>query len=129
MPSAPRPLIPRYRWVTLPAIGPCFFVAPIVAVLAVVALVAWPFVVVGAVVPWLLTWPLERLLVALGVGAARGLFARATRVMRLLAMPWSWFDGIPRPGAAQAPMNQASAAGAAPPDDPAPGSAPPGTTS
>lgn len=100
--SAPsRPLIPRYRWVTLPAIGPCFFLAPIVAVLAIVALIAWPFVVVAALVPWLLAWPLERLLVAAGMDAARGLFARATRVMRLVAMPWSWFNGIPKPGAAR----------------------------
>lgn len=118
--SAPsRPLIPRYRWVTLPAIGPCFFLAPIVAVLAIVALIAWPFVVVAALVPWLLAWPLERLLVAAGVGAARGLFARATRVMRLVAMPWSWFDGIPKPGAARTDADQPPA----PP--PAAGEAPP----
>ncbi len=91
-------LIPRYRGVILPAVGPCMILAPVVFLAVIVGMICWPFVVVAAVPLWGLSWLLERSLVSIGVTGASGLFRRATRVMRLVAKPWTYYDAPDRPG-------------------------------
>jgi hypothetical protein len=86
------------------------FLAPVVFLVGIVGILCWPFVVVAAVPLWLLVWPLERALVALGVTRAQGLFDGATRVMHLVAKPWTYYD-VP---AATRATTDASLAGDAP---------------
>ena len=92
-------LILRYRGVILPAIGPCMILAPVVFVVAIVGMLCWPFVVLAAVPLWGLSWIVERGLVAIGVTSAVGVFARATRVMRFVAKPWTYYDAPGTPAA------------------------------
>ena len=95
----PSPLILRYRGVILPAIGPCVILAPVVFVVAIVGMLCWPFVVFAAVALWGFSWIVERVFMALGVSGAAGLFARTTRVMRLVAKPWTYYDAPGTPAA------------------------------
>lgn len=82
----------RPRGVVLVALGPCTLLAPVVFLLGIVAMLCWPFVLAGLALVWLAAWPVEWLLVALGMRPARGLRAAIGRVLALVARPWNYFD-------------------------------------
>lgn len=71
-------------------IGPCVVAAPVVGVLAIVALPLWPVAIILVGACRLLTWPLIRM--ASGAAWARTLDARLVRAFRFVLRPWSFFD-------------------------------------
>ncbi len=74
------------------AIGPCMFVAPLVPVLMILAIPLWPVAIVTLSALWLVTWPLERLLHALGVRQLDGAARRVARWLGYALRPWSFFE-------------------------------------
>ena len=74
------------------AIGPCFLLAPVVAVLAVLAIPLWPVCLAVLLVLLLVIWPIEQIGTRLGIGALRGASARVWGWLRWMSTPWNWFD-------------------------------------
>ena len=74
------------------AIGPCFFLAPVVAVLAVLAIPLWPVCLAVLLVMLIIVWPIEQIGTRLGIGALRGASARVWGWLRWMSTPWNWFD-------------------------------------
>lgn len=77
------------------AIGPCMFVAPLVPIIALLLLPLWLLALVVTTVVWLLVWPVDRLLAAIGVPGAGRAAAALTRWLVKVATPWRIFD-LPR---------------------------------
>ena len=73
--------------------------APLVAVLAILALPLWPVAIVLVGAAFLLIWPVERLLGLLGTRWMSGWSAVVGRAFMLALRPWRYFDA-PRPAAA-----------------------------
>jgi hypothetical protein len=73
--------------------------APLVAVLAILALPVWPVAIVLVGAAFLVLWPVERLLGLLGTGLMSGWSAAVGRAFMLVLRPWRYFDP-PRPAAA-----------------------------
>lgn len=73
-------------------LGPCTLLAPLVLLVAILAIPLWPvaLVVIGAT--WLVVWPIEHLLRALGVSAMQGWHTKIGRLFRTLLTPWTYFD-------------------------------------
>lgn len=74
------------------AIGPCMFVAPLVPIIALLLLPLWLLALVVTTVAWLLVWPFDRLLAAIGVPGAGRAGAALTRWLVKVATPWRIFD-------------------------------------
>lgn len=74
------------------AIGPCFLLAPVVAVLAVLAIPLWPVCLAVLLVMLIVVWPIEQIGTRLGIGALRGASARVWGWLRWMSTPWNWFD-------------------------------------
>ena len=66
--------------------------APLVLVLAILAVPLWPVALALVGAAWCIVWPVERLLGALGVAAMRGWSTRIGRLFRTLLTPWTYFD-------------------------------------
>ncbi len=73
--------------------------APLVAVLAILALPLWPVAIVLVGAAFLLIWPVERLLGLMGTRWMSGWSAAVGRAFMLVLRPWRYFDP-PRPVAA-----------------------------
>ena len=85
------------------AIGPCFLLAPVVAVLAVLAIPLWPVCLLALLVMLVVVWPIEQLCRLLGLKAYRGASATVWRWLRWMSVPWTWFDVPAKKAAANAP--------------------------
>ena len=66
--------------------------APLVAVLALLAVPLWPVAIVMIGALWLLTWPLERGARLLGLAAFRGWSAAIGRTLFVVAKPWVYLN-------------------------------------
>ena len=73
-------------------LGPCMLLAPAVFVLAILAVPLWPVALALVGVTWLVVWPLEQLLGALGIAATQGWCSKIGRLFRVLLTPWKYFD-------------------------------------
>ena len=73
-------------------LGPCTLLAPLVLVVAILAVPLWPVALALVGVTWLLVWPVERLLGALGVSVMQGWSLSIGRLFRVLLTPWTYFD-------------------------------------
>ncbi len=67
-------------------------VAPLVAVLAILALPLWPVAIVVAAALWLVVWPLERLLPHVGLRFMQGWSTFLARTLRYVVKPWVYLD-------------------------------------
>lgn len=74
------------------AIGPCMFVAPLVAVALIIAIPLWPVALVLLAVLWLLALLGEQLCRLLRIPALRGAGATTWRWLVWMAKPLNWFD-------------------------------------
>ena len=79
------------------AIGPCMFVAPLVFVLALLAIPLWPVAIVVLSALWLVAWPLEHLALLFGLRGMRGASAKVGKWWRFIVAPWKLFDPPKRP--------------------------------
>ncbi len=77
-------------------IGPCLLVAPVVAVVAVLAIPLWPVAIVVLGAAWLVTWPTERAMRALGLVDRARASAALARWFGVALRPWNMFDA-PKP--------------------------------
>jgi hypothetical protein len=93
-------------------LGPCMFLAPLVMVLAILAIPLWPVFLALLGAAWLIVWPVEQLARALGTHAFDGASKRLGRWFRILLTPWTYFDVAPK---APAPDAVSSPADDAPP--------------
>ena len=66
--------------------------APLVAVLAILALPLWPVAIALLGVVWLLLWPLERVISFTGAPAMRGWSAAVGRVFYIVLKPWVYIE-------------------------------------
>ena len=66
--------------------------APLVAVLALLAVPVWPVAIAVISVLWLLIWPLERAARLVGLAAFRGWTARIGRALFIVAKPWAYLN-------------------------------------
>ncbi|MBI3504414.1 MAG: hypothetical protein HY059_06200 [Proteobacteria bacterium] len=73
-------------------IGPCFFLAPVVAVLAVLAIPLWPVCLAVLFAMFVVVWPVEQVVTRLGVTRMRGASARVWGWLLWMSTPWNWFD-------------------------------------
>ncbi|MFN8574723.1 MAG: hypothetical protein U0132_21900 [Gemmatimonadaceae bacterium] len=73
-------------------VGPCMFVAPLAAVLAILAIPLWPVAILFVGVTWLLVWPLEQLLIAMGVRSDNAWSRSIARLFMTVLKPWTYFD-------------------------------------
>lgn len=73
-------------------IGPCILVAPIVAVLAVLAIPLWPVAIVVLGVTRLLFWPVERIASSLGYEWATPVASKLAVWFGVVLKPWNFFD-------------------------------------
>jgi hypothetical protein len=94
-------------------LGPCMFLAPLVMVLAILAIPLWPVVLVALGAAWLIVWPAAFLARALGIHSLDVAAAKLGGWFRFMLTPWTYFD-VPAKPAAPA-VSDASAA----PVDPA----------
>ena len=83
-------------------IGPCMLLAPLVAVLAVLALPLWPIAIVIVATTWLLVWPIERVMALCGLRVMQGWSVALGRTLYYVVKPWVYLDtrypNAPRPG-------------------------------
>lgn len=73
-------------------IGPCMFVAPIAAVLAILALPLWPVAIVLLAILWVLVAGLERVTTKLGIGVMTGWTKKVGHWLHFSLKPWHYFD-------------------------------------
>ncbi|MFI5310660.1 MAG: hypothetical protein ACHQQ3_05475 [Gemmatimonadales bacterium] len=73
-------------------IGPCMFLAPLVLVVALLAIPLWPVAIVLIGACWLAVWPLERLVALAGFRGMRGWSAAIARLFVTVLRPWDYFD-------------------------------------
>lgn len=73
-------------------IGPCMLLAPLVAVLAFLAVPFWPVAIVLVATAWLVVWPLEHGLALAGVQLMQGWSAWVARTLYNVVKPWVWLD-------------------------------------
>jgi hypothetical protein len=93
-------------------LGPCMFLAPLVMVLAILAIPLWPVVLVAFGAAWLIVWPAEYIVHALGVHAFDGTATKLGSWFRFMLTPWTYFDPPAKPA------KPAPAVDPAPPDAP-----------
>jgi hypothetical protein len=84
-------------------LGPCMFLAPLVMVLAILAIPLWPVVLVALGAAWLIVWPVEFLARALGVHAIDGTAKKLGGWFRFMLTPWTYFDVPAKPAPAVEP--------------------------
>lgn len=75
-------------------IGPCIVVAPFVILAMLLAIPLWPVAIVVVCAMWMLVWPLERVLRALGVRRFDGASAAVSRWLVVVVKPWSLFETV-----------------------------------
>jgi len=81
------------------AIGPCMFLAPVVAVLGILAIPLWPVVLAALLLSYVVAWPVEKLASLVGVHALDGASATIWRWTKWMSAPWNWFDlPVKKPG-------------------------------
>jgi hypothetical protein len=73
-------------------IGPCMLAAPLVAVLAILAVPLWPIAIVVLAVARLVFWPFERLVTAMGYSWATRASSKLAVWFKMALKPWSYFD-------------------------------------
>lgn len=73
-------------------IGPCMVLAPLVAVVAFLAVPFWPVAIVIVAAIWLVVWPIERVMKLLGVGVMQGWSAKIGRTLYYVIKPWVYLD-------------------------------------
>lgn len=73
-------------------IGPCMLLAPLVAVLVVIALPLWPVAIAVLGVLWLVVWPLERATTLVGLRVMRGWSRAVGRTFYFVLKPWVYLD-------------------------------------
>lgn len=66
--------------------------APLVAVLAILALPLWPVAIVAVGLAFLVLWPIERLLGLAGLTWIQGWSAAVGRAFMIVLRPWHFFD-------------------------------------
>ncbi len=74
------------------AIGPCMLLAPLVFILALLAVPFWPVILALIGLTWLVLWPVERMAVWMGLRTTMGWTAAVGRVFRIVLTPWTYFD-------------------------------------
>jgi len=79
-------------------IGPCIFAAPLVAVLAILAVPLWPVAIVVLGVSRLVFWPIERIVTLLGYHWGARVSSKLTAWFKVVLKPWNFFDP-PKPSA------------------------------
>ena len=67
--------------------------APVAAVLAIVLFPLWPVAIVLVGLAFIIVWPIERLIVAIGLRETMPLSAVLARWFRAVLKPWKYFDG------------------------------------
>ncbi|MEO6447522.1 MAG: hypothetical protein ABIZ91_05930 [Gemmatimonadaceae bacterium] len=72
--------------------GPCMLAAPLVAVIAILALPLWPVAIVVLGVLRILWWPVERVATALDQAWAREWSATLARWYQAVLKPWVYFE-------------------------------------
>ena len=90
-------------------LGPCMFLAPLVMVLAILAVPLWPVVLVALGAAWLIVWPAEFIARTLGIHAVDGASKKVGSWFRFMLTPWTYFD---------VPAKAAPAVDPAPPEAP-----------
>ena len=73
-------------------IGPCMLLAPFAAVLAIALFPLWPVAIVLVGLARLVVWPVEHLLVAIGIRESAELSALLGRWFGAVLKPWKYFD-------------------------------------
>ena len=73
-------------------IGPCMLLAPLVAVLAVLALPLWPVAIVIVATTWLLVWPIERVTALCGLRFMQGWSVALGHTLYYVVKPWAYLD-------------------------------------
>jgi hypothetical protein len=74
------------------AFGPCMLLAPLVFLVGLLLVPLWPVAIVVLAALWVVVWPVEQVLVLLGVGRARGTSRRVGRWLGVAVRPWKLFD-------------------------------------
>ena len=91
-------------------LGPCMLLAPVVVVLAILAVPLWPVVLAAVGAAWLIVWPVEQLARSLGAHALDGTSKQLGGWFRILLTPWTYFDTPPKgpaPEATTSPVDDA----------------------
>jgi hypothetical protein len=96
-------------------LGPCMFLAPLVMVLAILAIPFWPVFLALLGAAWLIVWPIERLAQSLGSHAFEGATKKIGGWFRTLLTPWTYFDTPAKQAASAAPDKPASPSDQPPP--------------
>ena len=73
-------------------LGPCMLLAPLVAVLAFLALPLWPIAIVIVAAIWLLVWPMERVMALFGLRFMQGWSVSLGRTLNYVVKPWVYLD-------------------------------------
>jgi hypothetical protein len=73
-------------------LGPCIVLAPLIAVLALLALPLWPVAIVLLGLLWLLVWPMEHLALVLGLRDHAGVSDTLRRWFLNVLRPWVYFE-------------------------------------
>ena len=74
------------------AVGPCMLLAPLVFILALLAVPFWPVILALIGLIWLVLWPIERMAVWMGLRGTMGWTSVVGRVFRVVLTPWTYFD-------------------------------------
>jgi hypothetical protein len=77
------------------AIGPCMFLAPLVFVLAILALPLWPVALVVLAVLFVVLWPIEQLATRLGARWFAGKSGAVGHAFLVVARPWRYLPKQP----------------------------------
>ena len=68
------------------------FLAPVFAVLFILALPFWPVAIVVVTVAWVAAWLIERAVALAGGSFMRGATAKMTILLRYVTRPWLYFE-------------------------------------